>query len=92
MISVNLDKEPLVADCVQLQLDCSSLLLVSVSNGVYNNYPYYKLNCSLNGSAFNVTCNQETHAKASAMKQGQRVSLVLSLDLRYKKIKAVDIG
>lgn len=92
MINVNLDKEPLVADCMQFQLDCATLLFVNVSNGVYNNYPYYKINCSLNGGAFNVNCSQEVYTKASQLKQGQRISLVLSLDLRYKKLKAVDIG
>lgn len=92
MISVTLDKEPLVADCLIFQLDCSSLLYMNVSNGTYNNYPYYKINCSLNGSAFNVNCNQETYNKAAQLKQGQRISLALAVDLRYKKVKATDIG
>lgn len=92
MISVNLDKEPLLADCLTFQLDSSTLFFMNVSNGVYNNYPYYKINCSLNGSAFNVNCNQETYNKAAQLKQGQRVSLALAVDLRYKKVKATDIG
>jgi len=92
MINVNLDKEPLLADCLQFQIDSSTLLFVNVSNGIYNNYPYYKINCSLNGSAFNINCNQETFNKASQLKPGQRISLLLSLDMRYKKLKAADIG
>lgn len=92
MISVNLDKEPLLADCIIFQLDCSSLIFMNVSNGTYNGHQYYKINCSLNGSAFNVNCNQDIYNKAAQLKQGQRVSIALAVDLRYKKVKATDIG
>lgn len=92
MINVNLDKELFMADSIDVQLDSATLLFVDATSGMYNDNPYWKINVSLHGGSYSFPCSQEVYQKVSSLTRGQRISLVLSVNLRYKKIKAVDIG
>lgn len=92
MINVNLDKEKLVADGLDIQIYSSNLVFVDATSGTYNNAPYYKVNVSNNGAGYSFPCTESVYQKVAGLTRGQQISLVLSVNLRYKKIKAVDIG
>lgn len=90
---VNLDSTPLFADNLGVEIASKGLLFAQRAQGVYQGYPYYKINVSLNGTAYSWNCTQEVYDALGNVPPATPLSrVVLGVDMRYKKFKIVDVA